>query len=170
MLSNVKTKHIFGFGSLVALAVVVACGGNNTGVQYGLDGEVVGDASPDSSGIIIIDSGHHTTTSSGGNSSSTIYTQPDTGTGTPDTGYVGNPDTSTPTPDTGTPTCSAACTADSDCTKSCGTASSGTSNCCDTALGQCFVSQTATCPVPVADGGHHHDGSTPPADTGSDAY
>jgi hypothetical protein len=161
MLKLVKTNHALGFGTVVGFAIVVACGGNNSAIQYGVDGNVIDDAGPDTNGVHIIspDSGHHYSSGTG-----TSYGQPDTGqpdtwvAPVADTGPIGQPDTSP------TSTCASTCTSDSECESTCPAAPAGSANCCDTATSACFQSASATCPGSTG----HHDGGG--HDTGADVY
>ncbi len=162
MLTLVKTKHALGFGTLVGFAIVVACGGNNSAIQYGMDGQVVEDASADT-GVHIISPGSSSSYSS---SSSSSYGQPDTGPGQPDT-WVATDTGPIGQPDTPVSTCAASCTSDSECESTCPAAPAGSANCCDTATSACFQAASATCPGSTKDGGHK-DGSG--HDTGPDVY
>src|SRR5690242_8699961 len=53
--------------------------------------------------------------------------------------------------------CVSSCTSDQDCANSCPAVANGV-NCCDTATGVCFSSQTQQCPAPPVD-----SGTPPPA-------
>lgn len=149
-----------GFGLAAGLAVVFGPGcGSNAAITYGVDGNVIDDAGPDTNGVHIIspDSGHHSSgssTSYGQPDTGTTTTNPDTGTTTnPDTGIIGQPDTSPGQ------TCATTCTTNAECQSSCPAAPTGSINCCDTATSACFQSATSACP-----------GSTPTHDSGSDVY
>jgi hypothetical protein len=77
-----------------------------------------------------------------------IVAQGDSGTPSPDT----KPDAATSADSGSTQKCVASCAADQDCQKSCPSVQNGV-NCCDTATGVCFSSQTQQCPVPPQDSG-----------------
>jgi hypothetical protein len=53
--------------------------------------------------------------------------------------------------------CVSKCATDNDCQTSCPNVDGGI-NCCDTATGVCFASQTATCPAPKPDSGGSSSG------------